>query len=128
LNSIWEGSGNVNALDVLRAMQREPDSLAAYFEEVASAPRDLRLQRLVDGLKKEIVDPDGIEFRARGLVEHMAVALQASLMLRFGEPAAAELFCASRLNGESGHMFGVLPRGHDVKSMIERHRPRLDSQ
>ncbi len=125
LNSIWEGSGNVNALDVLRAMQREPDSLAAYFEEVLSAPHDSRLQRALDRLKHEIADPDGIEFRARGLVERMAVALEASLMLRFGEPAAAELFCASRLDGEWGHMFGVLPKGHDLKSVIERHRPRL---
>ena len=125
LNSIWEGSGNVNALDVLRAMQREPDSLAAYFEEVLSAPHDSRLQRALDRLKHEIADPDAIEFRARGLVERMAVALEASLMLRFGEPAAAELFCASRLDGEWGHMFGVLPKGHDLKSVIERHRPRL---
>src|SRR5207248_1219941 len=84
LNSIWEGSGNVNALDVLRAMQREPDSLSAYFGEVTSAPNDARLRRAVDGLKAEIADPDAIEFRARGLVERMAVALEASLMLRFG--------------------------------------------
>ena len=125
LNSIWEGSGNVNALDVLRAMQREPDSLAAYFDEVLSAPHDARLQRAVDGLKRDITQPDGIEFRARGLVEQMAVALEASLMLRFGEPAAAELFCASRYDGAWGHTFGVLPRGHDLKSVLERHRPRL---
>jgi putative acyl-CoA dehydrogenase len=125
LNSIWEGSGNVNALDVLRAMQREPDSLAAYFDEVLSAPYDRRLQRAADGLKAEIADPDAIEFRARGLVERMAVALQASLMLRFAAPAAAELFCASRLDGRGGHLFGVLPVGHDLKSVLERHRPRL---
>ena len=125
LNSIWEGSGNVNALDVLRAMQREPDSLAAYFDEVLSAPHDRRLQRAVDGLKAEIANPDAVEFRARGLVERMAVALQASLMLRFAAPAAAELFCASRLDGGGGHLFGVLPVGHDLKSVLERHRPRL---
>ncbi len=128
LNSIWEGSGNVNALDVLRAMQREPESLAAYFEEVISSAHDARLQRTVHRLKREIADPDGIEYRARGLVERMAVALQASLMLRYAEPAAAELFCASRLDGEGGHMFGVVPKGHDLKSVIERHRPRLDSE
>src|SRR5438094_9175952 len=68
LNSIWEGSGNVNALDVLRAMQREPDSLSAYFGEVTSAPNDARLSRAVEELKREIADPDA-ESRAAGLVE-----------------------------------------------------------
>src|SRR5437762_8943599 len=77
LNSIWEGSGNVDALDVLRAMQREPDSLAAYFEEVLSAPHDSRLQRALDRLKGEIADPEDLEPRARGLAERMAVTLQA---------------------------------------------------
>jgi putative acyl-CoA dehydrogenase len=125
LNSIWEGSGNVNALDVLRAMQREPDSLSAYFEEVTSAPDDPRLRRMADRLKDEIADAGGIEARARGLVERMALALQASLMLRHGDPASAELFCAARLDGEGGHTFGVLPKGHDLKSVIERHRPRF---
>src|SRR5437588_4838199 len=86
LNSIWEGSGNANALDVLRALQREPDSLSAYFDEVNAVPDDARLRRAVDGLKAEIADPDGVEARARGLVERMAVSLQASLMLRFGDP------------------------------------------
>jgi putative acyl-CoA dehydrogenase len=127
LNSIWEGSGNVNALDVLRAMQREPDSLSAYFEEVTSATDDARLRRLTDRLQDEIADVDGIEARARGMVERMAVALQASLMLRYGDPAAAQLFCASRLGGEWGHTFGVLPKGHDLKSVIERHRPHFQT-
>src|SRR5438034_1830806 len=127
LNSIWEGSGNVNALDVLRAMQREPDSLSAYFGEVTSAPNDARLRRAVEELKREIADPDG-ESRARGLAERMAVALQASLMLRFGDPAAAELFCASRLGGEWGHTFGVLPKGQRLQSVIERHRPHFHGE
>ena len=127
LNSIWEGSGNVNALDVLRAMQREPDSLSAYFGEVTSAPNDARLRRAVEELKREIADPDG-ESRARGLVERMAVALEASLILRFGDPAAAELFCASRLGGEWGHTFGVLPKGQRLQSVIERHNPHFHGE
>ena len=127
LNSIWEGSGNVSALDVLRAMQREPDSLSAYFGEVTSAPNDARLRRAVEELKREIADPDG-ESRARGLVERMAVALEASLMLRFGDPSAAELFCASRLGGEWGHTFGVLPKGQRLQSVIERHRPHFHGE
>ena len=118
----------MNALDVLRALQREPDSLSAYFDEVNAVPDDARLRRAVDGLKAEIADPDGVEARARGLVERMAVSLQASLMLRFGDPVAAELFCASRLGGEWGHTFGVLPKRQDLKSVIERHRPRFYSE
>src|SRR5207247_1745899 len=101
LNSIWEGSGNVNALDVLRAMQREPDSLSAYFGEVTSAPNDARLRRGGEEWKREIADPDG-ESRARGLVARMAVARQPSLMLRFGDPTAGELVCASRRGGDWG--------------------------
>jgi putative acyl-CoA dehydrogenase len=122
LNSIWEGSGNVNALDVLRAVQREPDSLTAYLEEVSSA-RDARLEHALDEIKKELANSDELESRARLVVERMAVALQASLMLRHGDPAAADLFCASRLR--DGHTFGALRTRSELKSVIERHRPRF---
>ena len=124
LNSIWEGSGNVNALDVLRAMQREPESLVSYFGEVESAS-DGRLGRAVDEIKKEIASTTEVEFRARHLVQRMAVALEASLMLRYGDPVAAELFCASRLADGGGQMFGVLPNHNPLRSVVERHRPRF---
>jgi len=124
LNSIWEGSGNVNALDVLRAMQREPDSLSAYFGEVSSV-RDPRLECAVDEIKKEIANSGELESRARAVVARMAVAWQASLMLRHGDPDAADLFCASRLVNGGGHGFGVLPTRPELKSVIERHRPRF---
>jgi putative acyl-CoA dehydrogenase len=124
LNSIWEGSGNVNALDVLRAMQREPDSLASYFGEVESIS-DPRLTRAVEEIKKEIANSSEIEFRARRIVNRMAVALEASLMLRYGDPVSAEYFCASRLSDGGGQMFGVLPKLDSLKSVIERHRPRF---
>jgi putative acyl-CoA dehydrogenase len=124
LNSIWEGSGNVNALDVLRAMQREPDSLSAYFGEVSSV-RDPRLERAVDEIKREIANSGELESRARLVVERMAVALEASLMLRHGDPEAADLFCASRLVDGGGRGFGVLPTRPELKSVIERHRPRF---
>jgi len=123
LNSIWEGSGNVNALDVLRAMQREPDSLTSYLVEVKAA-RDARLERALGDVEKEIANPSELESRARLVVEKMAVALQASLMLRYGEPAAAELFCDSRLADDRGHTFGALRTRPELKSVIERHRPR----
>src|SRR5256714_9280522 len=84
LNSIWEGSGNVNALDVLRAMQRDPDSVTAYFGEVELAKgADRRLDQAVADLKAEMANSNEIESRARRLVEQMAVVLQASLLFRF---------------------------------------------
>src|SRR5881296_77424 len=125
LNSIWEGSGNVNALDVLRAMQREPESVAAYFGEVESAPRDARLDRAVAELKRELKATADLESRARRLVERMAVVLQASLLLRHGDPLVGEIFCASRLDGDWGHSFGSLKPRPQLESVIERHRPQL---
>jgi len=124
LNSIWEGSGNVNALDVLRAMQREPETLASYFGEVRSA-QDRRLDGALNQLEAEIANRAELESRARMVVERMAVTLEASLMLRYGDPAAAELFCASRVDGPWGHVFGALPTRNGLKSVIERHRPRF---
>ena len=126
LNSIWEGSGNVNALDVLRAMQREPESLAAYFLEVELARgADQRFDRAIKELKSDLANSDEFESRARRIVEHMAIALEASLLLRHGDPAVAELFVNSRLGGDWGHTFGTLKFGTNLKSVIERHRPRL---
>jgi putative acyl-CoA dehydrogenase len=125
LNSIWEGSGNVNALDVLRAMQREPESTAAFFDEVEQAGQaDARLTRATGELKRDLRDARDAESRARMLVERMAVVLQASLLLRYGDPAVAELFCTSRLEGRSGHTFGALPPSDRFASVIQRHRPR----
>ena len=125
LNSIWEGSGNVNALDVLRAMQREHETVSAYLSEVELArSADARLDTAIDELKREIADTNDVESRARRLVERMAVVLQASLLLRYGESAVTELFVNSRLSREWGHTFGTLKSGPQLKSVIERHRPR----
>ncbi len=126
LNSIWEGSGNVNALDVLRAMQREPDSVAAYFTEVELARGlDSRFDRAIDDLRKEMSSSGGIEAAARRMVEQMAILLESSLMLRYGDGAAASIFCNSRLGGAWGHTFGTLSSSNELKSVIERHRPRF---
>src|SRR2546423_6040146 len=109
LNSIWEGAGNVNALDVLRAMQREPDSMTAYFEEVGLAKgADKRLDHAIDELNRELSSSSEIESGARRLVERMAVVLQASLLLRHGEQKVAELFVSSRLLNDWGNSFGTL--------------------
>ena len=125
LNSIWEGSGNVNALDVLRAVAREPESVEAYFAEVRKA-RDPRLDRAVAELRRELTDSTAPESRARRVVERMATVLQGSLLLRHGDPAVAEAFFASRLGGDRGHAFGTLPVGAALASIVERHRPRFE--
>jgi putative acyl-CoA dehydrogenase len=124
LNSIWEGSGNVNALDVLRAMDREPESVTAFVAELEEARGlDPRLDRSVAELKKDLSNGARIEAGARRLVERMAVALEGSLLVRYGDGAVAEAFCASRLGGDWGHSFGTLPEGLRLASIVQRHRP-----
>ena len=125
LNSIWEGSGNVQCLDVLRAMVKSPGTLEAFFAEVAEgAVAEPRLQAFTASLRDELPgDLETIESRARRLVERMALALQASLLVRYGDEAVAEAFCASRLAGDWGQSFGTLPAGTDFGRVIERHRP-----
>jgi putative acyl-CoA dehydrogenase len=124
LNSIWEGSGNVQCLDVLRAMVKSPASVDAFFAEVLEASgAEPRLDPFVAALREEIPgDVETIELRARRIVERMAVALQASLLVRYGDPAVADAFCASRLDGDWGRAFGTLPPGTDFTRIIDRHR------
>ena len=122
LNSIWEGSGNVICLDVLRAMARGPQALEAFFAEVdEGAGADPRLDAAAESLRAELADFDGIESRARRIVERMALALQGSLVVRYADPAVADAFCASRLGGDWGRAFGTLPAGIDFQRIIERH-------
>jgi putative acyl-CoA dehydrogenase len=124
LNSIWEGSGNVQCLDVLRAMVKSPTSLEAFFAEVEEgAVAEPRLQAFATSLRDELPgDLETIESRARRVVERMALALQASLLVRYGDEAVADAFCASRLAGDWGQAFGTLPAGTDFTRIIERHR------
>jgi putative acyl-CoA dehydrogenase len=125
LASIWEGSGNVQCLDVLRAMARSPESVEAFAAEVGEgAVADQRLDEFGRRLRDDLAsDPATLETRARDLVERMALALQASLLVRYGDPATADAFCASRLARESGRAFGTLPPGTDFGRIIERHSP-----
>ncbi|HYN35937.1 MAG TPA: acyl-CoA dehydrogenase family protein [Actinomycetota bacterium] len=126
LNSIWEGSGNVNCLDVLRALGREPESFEAWLTEVELAAGQPDLEIYVGELKKELSDDVGtLETRARSIVERMGTALQASLLLRFGDPEVASAFCRSRLRGERGRAYGTLPPDVDFDSIIDRHRAEL---
>jgi putative acyl-CoA dehydrogenase len=123
LNSIWEGSGNVNCLDVLRAMARSPESVEAFFAEVAGA--DPRVDAAVADIKRELSDFDEIEYRARSIVEQMALALQGSLLARCGDPDVADAFLATRLAPDRRRALGTLPRGVPCERIVERHRPRL---
>ncbi len=124
LNSIWEGSGNVMCLDVLRAMHKTPDVLDAYMAEIAPAlGEDRRLKAAADALAAEFADRTDIEHRARRLVERMMVVLQGALLVRHAPATVADAFCASRLNGDWGHAFGTLPKGVDTRAIAERARP-----
>lgn len=126
LNSIWEGSGNVAALDVLRAMAKEPQTAEALFAEFdRAAGADPRLDAAVREVKASLADLETIEIRARRVVERMALTLQASLLVRHGHPAVADAFCASRLAGEWGAAFGTLPAGLDLAPIIERATPKV---
>jgi putative acyl-CoA dehydrogenase len=125
LLSIWEGSGNVNALDVLRALRREPDTAQALFGELALAQgADARLDTAVARLKDLL--PTASEAGARRLVEYMALTLQASLLVRHAPPAVADAFCATRLGGDWGHAFGTLPDAADLDAILGRALPGGD--
>jgi putative acyl-CoA dehydrogenase len=125
LGSIWEGSGNVQCLDVLRAMVKSPGAVEAFFVEVMEAGgAEPRLDSYVKALRDEFPgDLETIQSRARRVVERMALALQGSLLVRYGDPAVADAFCASRLTGDWGNAYGTLPAGTDFGRIIERHRP-----
>jgi putative acyl-CoA dehydrogenase len=121
LNGIWEGSGNVAALDVLRALSREPEAAEAYLAEVGKARgADPRLDDAADRLRKLLASPT--EADARRIAEEMTLVLQGSLLVRHAPPAVADAFCASRLSGDWGRAFGTLPSGVDLDAIIERGR------
>ncbi|MGW3130119.1 acyl-CoA dehydrogenase family protein [Streptomyces sp. NPDC001123] len=123
LNSVWEGAGNIQALDVLRALQREPGALDAYLREIGRAHgADHRLDRAVKDLFSELADLEGMESRARRLVERLATVLQGSLLVRFAPPEVADAFCASRLGNDWGSTFGTLPGGLDLTAVVDRSR------
>ncbi|MFF5138758.1 acyl-CoA dehydrogenase family protein [Streptomyces sp. NPDC013157] len=123
LNSVWEGAGNIQALDVLRALQREPGALDAYLQEIGRAHgADHRLDRAVKDLFSELADLEGMESRARRLVERLATVLQGSLLVRFAPPEVADAFCASRLGHDWGSTFGTLPGGLDLTAVVDRSR------
>jgi putative acyl-CoA dehydrogenase len=121
LNSIWEGSGNVIALDVLRAMGRSSDTLAAVSAEIELARGlDTRFDDAVKRLHAELGDPDQLSFRARRIAGLLALCLQGSLLLRHAPAAVADTFCASRLGGNGGGVLGMLPVTAAVGAIVDR--------
>ena len=125
LNSIWEGSGNVAALDVLRAMAKSPESVEAFLTELnTAAGSDAHYDTALKCLGKVLGDLDEMQYRARSVVELMALTLQASVLLRHAPTPVAEAFTASRLGGEWGRVFGTLPRGVDTGVILDRALPQ----
>jgi putative acyl-CoA dehydrogenase len=124
VNSVWEGSGNVNCLDVLRALGREPESREAFVSELELARGgNGTLDTALSGLGGELDAAD--ERTARRLVERLALTLQASLLVRHAPSEVADAFCATRLGDEGGRAYGTLPSDAETAAIVERHRPRV---
>jgi putative acyl-CoA dehydrogenase len=124
LNSLWDGAGNAQALDVLRVLRQDPGALDACLTEIGRAHgADHRLDRAVRSLFTELADLDDVEPHARRLAERLALILQASLLTRHAPPEVSDAFCASRLTPDQGATFGTLPRGLHQKAIVARATP-----
>ena len=129
LNSIWEGSGNIMCLDILRAFAKHPRCLEVLAAEIEPAlGRDQRLDKFVSRLKDEMRKPEHIEARARAITQGIALAVQGGLLVRFAPDYVADAFCASRLSADSpfgGGAFGALPGNTDFGALLARAWPEL---
>lgn len=125
INTIWEGSGNVQCLDMLRAMQRNPGSLDAFLNEIHLAEsKHPLITEALSSLHKELADTQNIEYRSRSIVEKMALLFEASTLLQFAEPVVADAFCRARLKNENkGWVYGTLPHDIDCEAIIQRAKP-----
>jgi len=121
LMGIWEGSGNVSALDTLRAMATRPECVDVLFDELADAAgQEPRLAAALDALKVSLGTAEALEYRARKVAEDISLALQGALLVRYGHPAVAEAFLTTRLDRRWGGAYGTLPDGLDVAPILER--------
>lgn len=126
LNAIWEGSGNVIALDVLRAAETQPESVDALAEELMhGVGSDPRLDRAIDTALSRLRSHDRSEARARLLAENLAIAWQGSLLARFGRPETFDAFVRTRIGAEGGSLYGTLPDDADMKAIVEPAIPRF---
>ncbi len=124
LNSIWEGSGNIQCLDFLRASAREPAAITALIAELSAARGGNRfLDEEVDRLMNDLTDTATLEVRSRLIVERLALCLQASILVRAGNALVSDAFCASRLGGGRGQAFGTLGPAVAMQALIDRAFP-----
>ncbi len=127
INAIWEGCGNVQALDVLRALTKEPESLKAFMTEVSKGKGAIKeFDDFVKGLEDEFTNVEDLEYRARQIVEKMGLAMQGSLLIQNGNKMIAQAFCLSRMTGDGFQMYGCMPKGIDCKAIIDRATPEVD--
>jgi putative acyl-CoA dehydrogenase len=127
VNSIWEGSGNVQCLDVLRAIQKTPSVMDVFFEELAKARGGhVLLAPYVAALQSDLHDLRDVEYRARDLVDRMALGLQAALLVQHAPAYVGDAFCQSRLDQRGQHNYGSLPRGVNTAALIARATPRSE--
>jgi putative acyl-CoA dehydrogenase len=120
LNSIWEGSGNINALDVVRIIRKHPQALDAWREEIAPAREEPRIASEGARLERDLTEGELAESQARAISQRMALLWQAALLLRCAPTAVADAFIASRIGEASGRTLGTLPRGTDFRAIVER--------
>ncbi|MDE3176440.1 MAG: acyl-CoA dehydrogenase family protein [Pseudomonadota bacterium] len=121
VNAIWEGSGNVQCLDVMRAIEKTPETLEAYFAEVGDAKgTSAALDAHVDALKADLRACNDFEARARDFCDRLALGLQGAAMVRAAPGALADAFCRARLESRGAHHYGVLPAGVDEAAIVRR--------
>ncbi|MGM0631190.1 MAG: acyl-CoA dehydrogenase family protein, partial [Pseudomonadota bacterium] len=127
VNAIWEGSGNVQCLDILRAIEKQPEVLDAYFAELQRAKgADKRLDMFMVKLKEEFGNTKTLQYRARTIADSMAVGLQAALLVQHAGPEIADAFCTGRLDINSGFNYGTLPSGLNCAEIVERASPAVE--
>ncbi|MEX5538590.1 DNA alkylation response protein, partial [Pseudomonas syringae] len=124
VNSTWEGSGNVQCLDVLRTLSKEPGALDALFDELGDGHGDRQLAAHIGKLKAAFQDTGDIQYRARQLTEDIAIALQGKLLLEAGNAAVSDGFITGRLVS-GGRVYGALPKGVDVETLLQRASPQV---
>jgi len=123
LNSIWEGSGNVNALDVLRILRKRPDAFYAWREEIVAAQGEPPIGRALQDVERDLIDPALGETDARRISERMALLWQAALLVQSAPSSVADAFIASRIEGRWGRTLGTLPPGSALREIVSRAAP-----
>ena len=121
VNSIWEGSGNVQCLDLLRVLNKEPDTLKALFAEFEQARgKHSVFDQYLDNLLRDFADQTDLQSRARQLMEQLALTWQAATLLCYGEDWIAGAFIQARLSQQSFHQYGTLPASVDARAIVDR--------